>query len=325
MNVFNLLLVAIVAIALIGVLFFNFASYFTPQTALAKHAPALLLEAQGTLGKTSSVTLTLKEGDTIYARNLDATTRNVSFACTGENCCPSLESCPYPLSVTGDRIRINQGIKTTLSARCETLNELHACILYIGKEPAQLEMENTLATSPFALQGTTEYPIQTTIHNIGGVEAENVTFTATLLQDQIVAGKNKPIEIQKVETTIPSLESGKSQNVNVSLSLTTIGTFQLLLKTHSEGGGFDEETHELVLTGTNAQLCQRDIITKENAQFDGIEKVCRKKVFCTGCGFAFNCREVWEKESPLTGGGYYDSENGTPQYAYQLWPSTGLC
>jgi hypothetical protein len=325
MNTFNLLLAAIVAIALIGVFFFDFASFFTPQTALAKHAPSLLLEAQGTLGKTSSITLSLKEGDTIYARNLDGTTRSVSFACSGENCCPSLESCPYPLSVTGDRIRINEGIKTTLSARCETLNQLHACTLYIGKEPAQLEMENTLATSPFTLNGVTEYPIQTTIHNIGGVDAENITFTATLLQDQIVAGKTKPIEIQKTETTLPSLKAGASQNVNVSLSLTTIGTFHLILRTHSDEGGFDEEEKELVLTGTNAQLCQRDLTTKENAQFDGIDKVCRKKVFCTGCGFAYNCRETWEKESPLTGGGSYDPENGTPSFVYQIWPSSGAC
>lgn len=325
MNTHNLLIVAIVAIALVGVLFFNFASFFTPQTALAKHAPALLLEAQGTLGKTSSVTLSLKEGDTIYARNLDATTRTVSFACSHENCCPTMDECPYPFSVTGDRIRINGGIKTTLSARCETLNQLHACTLYIGSEPAQLEMENTLATSPFTLNGATEYPIQTTLHNIGGVDAKDVMFTATLLQDQIVAGKSKPVEIQKVETTIPSLESGASQNVNVSLPLTTAGTYQLVLRAQSEEGGFDEETKELILTGTNAQLCQRDLITKENAQFDGIENVCRKKVFCTGCGFAFNCREIWLKESPLTGGGYYDSENGTPQYAYQIWPSTGTC
>lgn len=325
MNTHNLLIVAIIALALIGLFYFNFASYFTPQTALAKHAPALLLEAQGTPGKTASITLTLKEGDTIYARNLDGTTRNVSFSCSGEDCCPTMDACSYPLSVTGDRIRINEGIKTTLSARCETLNQLHACTLYIGKEPAQLEMENTLATSPFTLNGATEYPIQTTIHNLGEVDAENITFTAILVQEQIVAGKKKPIEIQKKEATLPSLKAGASENVNVSLPLTTSGTYQLILRAHSEGGGFDEEAKELILTGTNAQLCQRDLITKENAQFDGIEKVCRKKVFCTGCGFAFNCREIWEKESPLTGGGYYDAENGTPQYAYQLWPSSGTC
>lgn len=325
MNVFNLIIVAIIAIALIGVFFFDFASFFTPQTNLAKHAPALLLEAQGTPGQTSSITLSLKEGDTIYARNLDATTRNVSFACSGENCCPTMDECPYPLSVTGDRIRINQSIKTSLSARCETINQLHACTLYIGKEPAQLEMENTLATSPFTLNGTTEYPIQTTIHNAGGVDAKDITFTAVLFQNQIVGGKNTPVEIQKAETTLPSVEGGTSQNANLSLSLTTTGNYQLVLRAQAEDGGFDEETIELILTGTNAQLCQRDLLTKESAQFDGIDKVCRKKVFCTGCGFAYNCREIWQKESPLTGGGFYDQENGTPQFAYQVWPSSGTC
>lgn len=325
MNVFNLLIVAIVAVALIGVLFFNFGSFFVPQTNLAKHADGLLLEAQADLGKNKSITLSLKEGDTIYARNLDETTRTVSFACSTEACCPTLTNCTQPLSSTVDRIRVNQGIKTTLTARCVPLNDLHACKLYIGKEPAQLDLVESAVPSTFAIQGTTDIPITTTIQNLGEIVATNVEISADLSQDQTVGGKIVPVKVGANTFTVESLLPGKKQLVALPISLTQTGTFHLLLHAETEMGGYDEETYTITVTGSNAVLCARDLSKSEAAQYDGIDHICRKKVFCTGCGFAFECRSIWEKEAPLTGGGSYDPDQGAPTYSYQVWPSTGTC
>jgi hypothetical protein len=324
MNPHQLVIAAIIAIALIGLFFFNFASYFTPQTSLSKHAPSLLLEAQGKLGTPSSVTLSLKQGDTIYARNLDQITRTVSFACSGEKCCDTLAGCPYPISVTPDRILIHQSIQTTLTARCETINQLHVCKLYIGKAPAQVGMTLSLPSNPFTIQGATNYPIQATLYNYGETDMKETIFTATLIQEQIIAGKKNPISIFSTQTSIPEIKVGKKENVVLTFPLTQTGEFQITLRAQAEDGGFVGETNTILIQGNNAQLCQIDLTKNESAQFDGIDNVCRKKVFCTGCEFAYQCTDAWGQE-PLTGSSATTYENGAPQYTYQVWPSIGTC
>ncbi|MEK6970490.1 MAG: hypothetical protein AABW68_02230 [archaeon] len=326
MNTHQLLITAIIALAIMGLLFTDFASLFMPLTALNTHAPALLLEAQGELGQGSSITLSLKEGDTLSARNLDSRTRTIAFACSGTDCCPDMEtSCPFSLSVTPDRMRINEGIKTTLTARCETVSSIHACTLYIGEEPAQLDMGPTTLTTPFTIQGKTDFPIHTRIRNNGKVDANEIHITAKLTEEQIIGGIPTPTLIGNTETTLSQIEGGEEQEVSLAIPLTKTGAFQLTLRVEGEGGGYEEEEYDIIVEGTNAILCARDTATKENPQYDGIDGLCRKKVFCTGCAFAYDCRDTWKKQSPLTQGGYYDPDDGTPEYAYQLWPSNGTC
>lgn len=328
MNELRLVIAAVVAIALLYIVASQFTPFFTPETKINTLTEGLLNEAQADLGQSKGTSLTLKEGQSLYARNLDNTTRTVAFACSTPDCCPLIEGCNEPLSVTGDRLIVNDSIKASITARCQEINHIHACKVYYGKEPAQLILENTIVEENITIQGMQELPIVVTVRNIGENTATNIAVTAEWLEDQTVEGVGVPTVIKSDEEIVDSLAFQKNQTVTLGIPIDTLGTFTLRIRATAEDAGVQEKEYTIHVNGTAADLCVRDTSKSEAAFFDSFDQICRKKVFCTGCDFAYECREIWEKEAVITStfGTGYDPDRGEPGFAYQIWSTNnGTC
>ncbi|MEK6901995.1 MAG: hypothetical protein AABX02_00210, partial [archaeon] len=314
MNVFNLLIAAIVAIVLLFLIYSQFSPYFTSETKIGSLTEGLLNEAQADLGHAKGTFLTLKEGQSLYARNLDSITRTVAFACSTTECCTFIEGCTEPLSVTSDRIVINDTHKASITARCTEINQIHACKVYVGGEPAQVILEKVTVQENVTINGTQELPIIVSVRNTGENTAGNVTVRAEWIENQTIAGVEVPKVIQTNEKTIDVLDGKKDETVELSILMSKLGTYSVRVSVLGEDAGSETKMITIHIAGVEANLCARDLTKKEAAFFDSFDQMCRKKVFCTGCAFTYECRQIWEKEAVITGGfgTGYDPDRGEP-------------
>lgn len=323
MNVFQLLLTVIVAGVLLFFIAQNVIPLLNPEANLKGHAETLLLEAQSDLGQGKGLQLGLKSGQSLRARNLDAPTRNVAFACAGNGCCEGLEACGKPLSVTQDRILVHENTKATMTARCESISGIHACTLFVGDEPAQLVLSDVTVPSTLTLQGQGTLSVSGTLRNSGEVSANAMVFNVQLIEDQILAGTPTPTLVQEQSETIESLAAGKSQSISLDMPLNRVGTFTVRVRASSLDAGFEEKQYDLHVNGTEAETCATGATLETT--FDSFENACRTKLSCSGCAFAYECRNAWKEQAPAASGSTYDDTQGTPDYTFLLTPSNGTC
>ncbi|MFH0970851.1 MAG: hypothetical protein V1776_05355 [Candidatus Diapherotrites archaeon] len=315
MNVFKLLITAIIAIALVGIIFFDFASYFTQNENLNAHTRTALLEAQADLGTAKNITLSVKKEQTLYARSLDEPTRTVAFACSTSACCSTFNECTQPLSVTPERMKVNQSIQTTISARCEKESGIHICKVYFGKAPAQLQLIETSIPKTISIDEDNQLISTITVQNTGEVAGGEGNIVFELKENQIFAGKEEWVTIHSQEAALESILPKEKKEFTFTGTIPQKGKYQVVIHATATESGSINQTFDITATGEGISLCKQDYSQKENPTFDGISNKCQLKRFCTGCHFAYECKDAWSNV-PMTGGAYYDNDGSQPNYVY---------
>jgi hypothetical protein len=315
-STFKLLVAAVAALLFLYLVFTFITPLFEQKVNLSSASEGILLDAQNNLGKSNSIEVKLKSGQTVNARNLDSISRTVAFTCLGEGCCPFVENCQKALSVSEEILLVNENIQTTLSARCEQKTGIHACQLYVGNTPAQLEWKNTIL--PTELSVSANNLIHGTLLNTGDLGTENVIITLKLYQKQFTNGfetENKEFENK---LTFQELKRKATISFSIPLTVTQPGEYTVFLKATGEEAGTAELSGKLIIIGDAVSNCARDPSRTENGTYDFSIDKCRKKRFCTGCDFTFECKKEWEK-APVSGNTYYDDERGTPDFVYWIY------
>ncbi|MDP2666236.1 MAG: hypothetical protein Q8P05_01920 [Candidatus Diapherotrites archaeon] len=324
MNVFKLLVMAVGAVALLYIILLLFAPLFSTPPNIAHAAEGLLLTAQTDLGKSYSTTLDVRAEQSLDARSLDEPSRSVAFACSGIDCCDDPRDCPLPLTVNAQRILFHQDIRTTFSARCEETAGIHACTVYVGKRPAQLEWRDLVL--PEVNNGDDlPYVAQATIFNTGEIILRDVTVLLRVYESQVFAGNEEKIIIHTQEQIIPALDPSSGYPLAFTETILP-GNYTIDLFASAQEGGFDRVRKDVHITGETISLCQPILENRGLGTWDGFTELCRAQRDCTGCTFAFECREAWERTAPLSGGGSYDASRGEPGFTYALYePVEGSC
>lgn len=324
MNAFQILVAALIAVSVLYVAGTQFFTVLNQGVNISEYAQSLLLEAQGELGTGNGVTLSLKEGQTLYARNLDSTTRTVAFACAGTDCCPTLTNCTLPFSVTPDRIHVNRGMKATLTARCLPSKNLHLCKIYLGKKPAQLVLTSIETIEP--VDAGTQPGVTVPVHITNSGDWPILDGEATIQLSQIQGPQDEVVEILHVEQAFQNLLPGKNQTLQIPFETPDPGVYLLTIDVRAEDAGMAAHTQPLSVTGEAVSLCARDLTHSENWEWDSFSNICRKKVFCTACDFTFECLNKWKAEEPLEFPYSYDESRGEKGFAYQLLvQNDGVC
>ncbi|MBM3282324.1 MAG: hypothetical protein FJY86_03220 [Candidatus Diapherotrites archaeon] len=326
MNVFKLLVTAVLAGTAIYFITGLMAPLFVPQTNLSKSVDELLLEAQAQLGENSSKEINTYPDQTLNARNYDNITRNVAFTCAGSECCPFLENCTQNVGATPEIIRFFKNGKTTLSARCEkSESELHTCNVYVGKIPAQLKFMNVDAPVGTFQAGET-ITFNMVLFNTGEVDTTAVTARIQVWEKQFENGK----EVEKIsyenENNLGSISARKTTSTSLSAIPSNQGSYRIIIRASAENAGYVEDEYLLNVGGEIISTCAVDNDTPFEKKYDSFENVCREKRYCTGCGFAFECRNAWESVSTIPQGWYFDTQRGESTFTYILSPTTnGEC
>lgn len=136
MNVFQLLVTGVIAIAFLALVFQVILPIFAGgSVSLSDEMTKQLNVAQTQPGKATSSTFNFKAGETYNARNLDSSARSVKFECNlPEICCQDASTCNKPFLITPEVLSIKQNIQAVLSSTCQFENNLYVCQVIIGKE-----------------------------------------------------------------------------------------------------------------------------------------------------------------------------------------------
>jgi len=327
MDAVRILVTAVVAGLVLYLVSVQIAPFLEPQTPFAKAAESVLLDAQSELGKSASIALTINADQSIFARNFDEPTRSVAFSCAGNECCPILENCSLAYASTAERIITYQKSEVSLTARCEDSGvRVHACTLYIGREPAQAVWQNVQAASNTIQSGET-ISFSGTIRNTGELSTGDLRVRVEVWGTQFENGKEKEIKIHEDEVAVENIDAGESSSAQIETRILAPGDYRVRVIVEGENAGSDEKVFEIRAQGEIISLCSADMTRAVEKSVDGFVNMCREKRFCTGCGFAFECRDAWENAQPASGEGYYDTTRGESGFAYYLAPLTtnGTC
>ncbi len=327
MNVFRMAITAIIAGVVIYLAVGLLGPLLPPRTDLTRATEGILVEAQADIGHNAVLTLSVSKDQSLSARNFDAPTRSVAFACSSEDCCSYLENCKGLYATTAERMFILHDTKTTLTARCLSSEaNIHACKLYIGKEPAQVIWERVQEPDTSTLNTNHTISFSGIIRNVGETPSESIRVSVDILGKVFNQGKEMETIITHAEQTIEGLNPNKNALVTLEISLSTPGNYRAVLSVEGTDAGKETKEFSISVTGETVSLCQVDITRPFDPSYDSFEDVCRIKRHCTGCAFSFECRDAWENYSPAQGDAYYDPNKGEPGFAYLTYPSeNGIC
>lgn len=327
MEAVRMLVTAVVAGLILYVASMQIAPFLEPQTPFAKAAESVLLDAQSELGKSASISLTIAGDQSIFARNFNEPTRNVAFSCAGNECCPIFEGCTNAYASTAERIITYRKTEVSLTARCADSGVgVHACTLYIGREPAQVVWQNIQSESETIQAGET-IAFSGTIRNTGELSTGALRVRAEVWGTQFENGKEKEVKISEETSGAENIDAGQSSSARIETRILTPGEYRVRVIVEGENAGSDEEVFVLRAEGEMVSLCDADTSRAFEKSVDGFLNMCREKRFCTRCGFAFECRNVWETAQPASGEGYYDTTRGESGFTYYLTPlsPSGTC
>ncbi len=321
----------LVTSVIVGVVLYLIFSMWTPilsvQTNFSKAAESVLIEAQSDLGESASISLSVSKDQSLFARNFDTSTRSVSFSCAGSECCPLIENCPSAYASTRERILTLQNTEVSLTARCELSGAgIHACVLYIGKEPAQVRWENVSAPSG-ALEAGDEIIFSGMIRNTGELTSDSLNVRAEIWGTAFENGRETQMIMVESEKIIEPIDAGKTRSVNVPITILTPGEYRAVLSVEGADSGKDTREFSLKITGETVSLCAPDYTRAYEKTYDAFEDVCREKRFCNDCDFAFSCRQAWQREQPVSLPQFYDPTRGETGFAYLISPAgpNGQC
>ncbi len=325
MNVHQILVTAVIAVLFLYLVLTFVFPLFNSAPDLDKAVNPLLNNAQATLGKSETLSTQLKKGQTILAKNFNSPLRSVAFACNSPDCCSYIENCRSPLIVTPERIIINQSIKSQLTARCEPTVGLHACKVYVGNTPAQLEWHSLQI--PFALDLTQGTIIETkgNLLNSGETDSGNITLEMRIIEERLQEGKLQQVEVVKTTQEITSLPAGKNTSISLTAEIKNPGTYTIMVRATAFDGGSAEKKDAITVSGEIQSEC-RTTISQPQGILDTDTGMCRRKKFCEGCTFAFECRQAWIDKGGITGA-IFDTNRGENTFTYTLYRpnAEGVC
>ena len=237
MNVFRMLIYAIVAFAVIAFILLYLAPLFFPSEKPLELMDIQLDKSEIRLGSFASETIRYSSGSLIQARNLDSSSRSVRFQCTdGSLCCDLGQNCGR-IEWDERKVSFNQtaGVKTNF--RCVYEAGIASCTIYFGKAPAQVELLNVPEEKSFDLSAE-EAVVSFQVTNTGEEDMLNpieVSYEVTREGEFRFDGS---LELN-------ALKKGESAPVNLILDKTRFlegGEHLMEIKAESIEAGFDESS-----------------------------------------------------------------------------------
>ncbi len=302
---FRILVYAIAAILLIMIFLNYVVPYFLQAQDVEKEIGTLLTKAEFSLGKYKSASIQLAAGAVLKEAIFNSSNRVVGFRCN------SAELCLDFVSYKNGRLSVNKGIKTTASARCAYAHDLFTCKIYFGKEPAQLALK-ALQIKDIIDLGKNENIANFTVKNTGKDEARDVKATAKIYKRYYADYEWHKEFVRQNEKLLGNIGSGSEINAEIELLIEESGNYALEIIASAEDAGFDsvEKTFEAIGA---ASLC--NATSQEGfASYNSETGKCRKRSFCSGCFYAYECRGAWEEAK----GAEKTFESAEPGFAYEI-------
>jgi hypothetical protein len=287
MKVFQLMVTAIVAIALITLFFTYINSLNTPDN-LNSQIEKAIIKAENPIfmGKTIFFQSNITQNQLLYTKDFDITKRSLAIECTDNSiCCSKGEEC-NKIEWNGEYAQFNKTDKINFYLRCIE-EKVSICRIYFGKMPAQAELKEIRKSS----QSNLKVNFEVDVINSG--------------KQNLALGENSIVLYKKVGFDWEKSDF-EEENKNISLlAPEQEHTFLWELIIPSYG----EYKAEFIFEGDNAGYDSKtiDFNITENTDCGRIEQVeyiadpesgVREVHYCEGCNYGFECYAKWKEIMP---------------------------
>lgn len=303
-SVFRLAIYAVIAVLLIALAntYFplfpkNPAEQIAKDLEIAQRDEGKLVESMISFGNATLNSIAFEEDE-----------RFVAIKCTSPQDCTSDR-----VSFSGRAITFLKPLRTKAYSRCVKEENLYKCSVYIGKKPAQMGIEELVLAGDNA-------SLKVKIQNRGEIKAEGIENTAVLYKKELISGKTiERLYRELSPRVITSMPEEKGEYLEFAFGNLEKGDYVVKFRTEGEDAGFDEGKKEFTIKKDIIDNCK----TGEEEETILMTGYCLTKYNCTGCTYAFECRDKWKQKIP---GKNFESE-GTDYAKIESPPNpvTGLC
>jgi hypothetical protein len=314
MKPFEIIVYAIVALALLGVVFNLFPQ---PQESFHNKIEKRLLEAQGTLSEGKLIDLgthTPNGNELVTSESLTTDKQTIGFQCNStELCCSEKENCSGKIIWDTKKISLTAGKQFHGYLRCEFVKTNYSCFVYVGKAPAQTKVD--LVTSTQTQDKTIK--IETTLSNTGNDYIYNGKVLLSIQQINEnnsqnatnTPNTNNSINLNNLieeEKEISSLApNGKTKLIFTKTELND-GKYTAEIKFSGEYAGVTTNTTTFeIKNGVNCKVTNNGEGPFSTTQVSNGYWEWRT---CENCAEAYQCLSAWQEKEPNTTFNFYDEQ-----------------
>ena len=298
MDVFRIFIIAIVVLALLGILL-AFLPMFLPKEDAFALLENNLSGAKINLGKPIFQDISFAQNFSLSGESFDEKNTSVAFECNDARvCCNENDKCGR-IEWDSRRIVFNSQKTIKTAARCSVKNDLFECKIFFGKEPAQIIFKKTEIKPEIDLSKE-QAVLNIEVQNSGSIEMLSGNIEITVFQKYFENGLWKKSSVEYSSKILPlnSMLSGEITRMEIPLDFSD-GTFEINALVSGENAGFDENV--LAVTVSGSEKCLADYCTAPQADYSTGE--CKAACHCTGCMFGSSC----EEKTKIANAGEFDS------------------
>jgi hypothetical protein len=290
MKIFDLLIWAIVAIAIIFIVI-NLFGNFNQQKDLNSEIRENLeiAETPDMLGKLIMMpTKKVEESFLLNKTSFDIAQRSIAIECTSPNiCCPVNEKCDK--IEWSPELAVFKNSKTIdFFVRCEK-NIINVCKIYFGIMPAQSKIEEI---NLIAQDGTSSNML-VKVKNTGKISIIQGTNKIELYK-RVNNNWEKTTEIFP-QQTVDLLTQNQKHNFVWNVETKTMGEYRISSEFKGNNAGFDTMTFDFNIT-ENIE-CEIDE-TRTDTIYDPSTGEDWQVHYCNNCNFSHECVTKWNKKYP---------------------------
>ena len=283
MNVFRLIVAAMVVIALIVIVDQIFQELFR-ESELDKEISELVLNARKVEGRVFDTEVFLKSNQIVTAQSVEEDLTNVVFACAGSVCCEKGEPCENIVEWDEKKIEIKAKNNVYLYARC-FIDKIFFCTVYAGTKPSTVKIEARATGKNLIEDEKIKLEIKTS--NEGDVFAREIGRKIIVLYDEH--------EIDKISLENIQLNGNDVLTEEKEIKLSS-GNYKLVFEAVNLFDQSDRSKSELELkVMPSEKVCVADKGTVEESYDLELGNI--EKYYCANCLFAFECADAWKKLS----------------------------
>jgi hypothetical protein len=297
MNVFDLVIYAIAALAVI-LLFFQLLNVFFPQTTeISKIKSALntaILESFNGQSVSAGI-IQYQGGTTIDVAQFDTKDKLVAFECNNSGVCcikasdAPKQECKKEFSWEAAYLKVTQTKQALTTVRCTRINNYPACKIFVGSLPAQAKIQRIEVLEQNKAIGE----IKITAQNSGATTIEPGKLTLKLYKK--VGAEWMLSDYISDPKDVPAIVTGENYPVLWSINPKTSGEYKAEFTYDALNGGLDKNSTTLIIDA--ASNCVIDNSTPSETTYYPDTGNFREVHSCTGCNYAYECAAAWSTQT----------------------------
>lgn len=298
-GVFRLLVTVALLIVLLAVIFTYIVPLFFIPSDFSKEVRNGLETAQAYEGKAMKGTrVSLSAPQSINGKNFETFGTLVVFKCSDASlCCEDFKGCTSSLSIdtVSKTLSVKKAVTIQPYFRCMYEHKLYVCNVFLGLQPAQVEISAVNAQKSIDLSKGSRAIINFDYKNSGDNDAsEPLTAKVQVFNKLDNNPLKEPLFENQKQVSKAKAKEVKSENIEVLFY--SAGDFEIKVSVESEESGKDEKTVEIKASGIPRTDCTATIAESPEWYSGTIEELqgkCVSKANCEKCSTSFECRNSW--------------------------------